>query len=107
MTEPQAATATDVAIAIATLTTQVASLDGNVAGLRQELRDDRKTYVQRGEWTQRNDTVNTRFENQGREIANLRADVNSRRAPWWSTWAVALSAGALAWSVFGPTLTAR
>jgi len=98
----QPPTATDVALAA--LTQQVASLDQNVGAMRVELRDDRKTYVQRGEWTQRNETVDRNFSAHGREIGALRADLNSRRAPWWSTWAVVLSGGALAWSLLGPAI---
>ncbi len=91
-------------VAVATLAATVGSLTSSVDALRQELRDDRKTYVQRGEWEQRNRTVDSNFSHQGREIGQLRTDVASRRAPWWSTWAVVLSAGALVWSVLGPAI---
>lgn len=104
MSDPSGVPTTATAVALATLTEQVSSLNKNVEGLRSELRDDRKTYVQHSVWEQRNKTVDANLAHQGREIGQLRTDLASRRAPWWSTWAVVLSAGALAWSVLGPAI---
>jgi len=97
-------TPANVEVAIATLTVTVTALTGTVEGLRSELRQDRLTYVPRGEWEQRNRTVDSNFSHQGREIGQLRSDINSRRAPWWSTLAVVVAAASFAWSVFGPVL---
>lgn len=94
----------NVEVAIATLTVTVTALTGTVEGLRSELRQDRLTYVPRGEWEQRNRTVDSNFSHQGREIGQLRSDINSRRAPWWSTVAVVVAAASLVWSVLGPVL---
>ncbi len=91
-------------VAVATLAATVGSLTSSVDALRQELRDDRKTYVQRGEWEQRNRTVDSNFSHQGREIGQLRTDVAARRAPWWSTLAVIVACASFLWSVLGPAI---
>lgn len=81
-----------------TLAVVVARLDDlreSVAELRLELRSSTANVVSRGEWTQRNNLVDGKFDTQGREIAQLRqdhagdvaglrAELASRRAPWWS-----------------------
>jgi hypothetical protein len=61
-------------------------------------------YVPRGEWSQRNNHVDTHIQTQGREIGQLRAELNSRRAPWWSTWTVALAVMTLLWTILGPSI---
>ena len=76
----------------------------DVTAIRTTLDALPERYVPRAEWRQRNEHVDTQFRTHGREIGDLRSEMRSRRAPWWSTWAVALSAGALAWSVFGPVI---
>jgi len=91
----------------ATLAVVVARLDdvrGDFAQLRQEVLSSRADTVARGEWRQRNDHVDSRFAAQGREIGDLRADVNGRRAPWWSVGAMVVSAAALGWAIIGPTV---
>lgn len=55
-----------------------------VAGLRGQLTAQAVTLVPRGEWVQRNESVDERFRTQGREIGDLRAEVRARRVPWTS-----------------------
>lgn len=90
--------------ASATLAVVVARLDdvrGDIRGMRAELASHRTEMVSRGEWEMRNRAVDSRFESQGREIAELKA----ARAPWWS-WASVLVAGsAFAWAILGPVVT--
>lgn len=71
----------------ATLAVVVARLDdlrAQVASLSDKLDAHRGEMVPRTEWTQRNATVDDRFNAQGKEIADLRAELAARRAPWWS-----------------------
>lgn len=78
----------------ATLAVVVARLDDlrqDVAGLRNELHASQSENVSRGEWGQRNAHVDTRLDALGREIGDLRTEVRSARAPWW-TWATVLCA---------------
>ena len=97
--------------------------------LRRELATSRGDMVSRGEWVQRNSAVDARFQEMGREVAGLRtqhatdvatlrtehdtdtamqtAKLDGQHAPWWSSWAIALSAAAVAWSIFGPIITNR
>lgn len=91
----------------ATVAVVVARLDDlrtDVAGLRDELRTAQTMVVSRGEWGQRNAHVDTRLGNLGREVSDLRRDVESRRAPWWSTLAVALAGAGFVWSVLGDVI---
>lgn len=91
----------------ATLAVVVSRIDDmrlDLADMRREFRESTRAAVSRGEWDQRNRHVDARLDGQGREIGQLRTELSSRRAPWWSTWAVALSAVGLAWSIIGPVL---
>jgi len=79
-------------------------IKGDVTAIRTQLDALPERYVPRAEWVQRNEHVDTQFRTHGREIGDLRSELRSRRAPWWSTWSVALAAAALAWSVLGPAI---
>lgn len=50
--------------------------------LREQLTNQANSYVHRDVWLQRNEHVNSELRSQGREISNLRADVQSKRMPW-------------------------
>jgi hypothetical protein len=92
----------------ATLAVVVARLDdlrADMQSMRDEIRKSSENAVSRGEWGQRNAHVDTRLSSLGREVGDLRKDIDSRRAPWWSVWAVTLSAGGFAWAILGPVLT--
>ena len=81
-----------------TLAVVVARLDDlreDMKALRAEVRSSTANVVGRGEWIQRTNLVDGKFDTQGREIAQLRqdhagdvaglrAELASRRAPWWS-----------------------
>ena len=88
----------------ATLAVVVARLDdvrGDIRDMRTEATAHRTEMVSRGEWEMRNRAVDSRFDNQGREIAELKA----ARAPWWSWASVLLAAFALGWALLGPAIT--
>lgn len=100
---------------LAVVVSRIGGLSDDVGEMRRELREDRREYVTQSVWLQRNALVDQRFTSQGREIgdlrgqiqaktAELRAEVNGRRAPWWSVAAVLVSALALGWAVVGPSL---
>lgn len=76
----------------------------DVKAIRDDMAKMPERYVPRGEWDQRNQHVNTHLQTQGREIGQLRAELQSRRAPWWSTWTVALAVAGLVWSILGPAI---
>lgn len=90
--------------AAATLAVVVARLDDvreDIRDLRTDLSAHRTEMVSRGEWEMRNRAVDNRFENQGREIAELKA----ARAPWWSWASVVIAGLALGWAILSPVLT--
>lgn len=60
-----------------------------------------QTYVPATLWEQRNRHVDFVHAGLGREIGDLRAEVRSKRAPWWSVAAVVVAGAALLWSMFG------
>lgn len=83
------------------------TLTESIEAVRQQLAAMRGEVVSRDTWETRNAHVDGRFQDQGREIgdlrtshakdiADLRADIASRRAPWWSVAAVVVAAAALA-----------
>lgn len=74
----------------------------DVKVMRESMDKMPERYVARGEWDQRNQNVTSQLLGQGREIGQLRADLNSRRAPWWSTVTVVLSSAALLWTIVAP-----
>lgn len=80
------------AIELAVVVARLDDLRADVQSMRNEIRDSRRDFVGRGEWEMRNRAVDSRFEGQGREIAELKA----ARAPWWSWATVILAIGSLA-----------
>lgn len=96
----------DLATALAVAVARLEDAAEDIRDLRAELRAANEAKVSRREWELRNENVDQRFTAQGRELAQLRADAAGRRAPWWTVVAVALSGGALAWSILGPAVTA-
>ena len=65
-----------------TLAVVVARLDDlreSMTELRAEVRSSTANVVPRGEWVQRNQHVDGKFDSQGKEISHLRAEVASRR----------------------------
>jgi len=89
-------------ITLAVVAARLDDLREDVKGVRSDLAIHRAELVGRGEWLQRNQAVDDRFQAQGREIGQLRTDLNTkttvldgeikavdtkadqRRAPWWA-----------------------
>lgn len=101
MTGPELSTALAVAVA------RLEDAAEDIRDLRRELREANEAKVSRREWELRNDNVDQRFTAQGRELAQLRNDTASRRAPWWAVVSAVVAVVALAWSVVGPSVVAR
>ena len=81
-----------------TLAVVVARLDDlreSMTELRAEVRSSTANVVPRGEWVQRNQHVDGKFDSQGREISHLRAEVASRRTPWPAVAGAVTGAGSL------------
>lgn len=115
----------DPATTIAVVVARLDDVRDDIAGLRRAIEASARDKVSRGEWEQRNNHVDSRLAGQGREIGDLRAeiaaargearhavaavraDLDSRRAPWWSTATVLTACAALAWSIFGDLLVGR
>ena len=93
--------------AVEVLASRIDDLKRAVDTLAAEAREDRRDYVSQREARERNEHVDTHLRTMGREIGQLRADLNARRAPWWSVVAVALAAASWAWQILGPVLTVR
>lgn len=91
----------DDAATLAVVVSRLDDLREDVQELRSEVRKAREDAVSRGEWGQRNNHVDSRLNGLGREVGDLRADLNSKRAPWWSVASIAVAALALLWSMFG------
>ena len=57
------------------------------------------TYVPANLWAQRNQQVDERHRDLGRELGDLRTELRSRRLPWPSVVAVLVAAAALGLSL--------
>ena len=67
----------------------------DLTGMRADVADIKASYVPRKEWEQRNVQVDERFQNQGREIGELKRDQQARRTPWDRIVSIVLAAVAL------------
>jgi hypothetical protein len=74
--------------------------------LREDVLRQRGDVVPRGEWLQRNAYVDSKFDNQGADISEIRQDLAAKRAPWWVVLAAGLGVLGFLWTVLGPVLTA-
>lgn len=86
----------------ATLAVVVSRLDDlrkDFSDLREELRRTHEDKVSRREWIQRNDHVDSKFDTHSKDISEIKQEMASKRAPWWSFAAVIVAGLALAWSV--------
>lgn len=101
-------------ITLAVVAARLDDLREDVKGVRSDLAIHRAELVGRGEWVQRNQAVDTRFQEQGREIGQLRTDLNTKvagldgeikavekaadakRPPWTAVAAVVVAIVALA-----------
>lgn len=108
--------APDDAATLAVVVSRIDDLREDIADMRRAVAESAARSVSRGEWEQRNNYSDSRFAALGREIgdlrnethtrhAELRGEVQARRAPWWSVAAVAVAGLALAWSIISPAIT--
>jgi len=102
-------------VTLAVIGARLEDMREDIRSLRADLASHRADLVPRGEWEQRNHHVDGRFQEHGREIANLRtevrssiatvkAEVDQRRAPWWTVGALVISGAALLLTLI-PALT--
>lgn len=76
---------------LAVVISRLDDMKQDISDIRADQVSARKENVLRSEWEQRNSHVDFRFHTQGREIGDLRSELNSKRAPWW-TWVTAIAA---------------
>lgn len=87
-----------------TLAVVVARLDDvreDIRELRTEVTTSVADKVSRGEWNEHKQLVESRHAGLGREIAQLRTELASRRMPWPAVGALVVAIVSLAWAVFG------
>jgi predicted RNase H-like nuclease (RuvC/YqgF family) len=105
-------------ISLEVVASKLDDLKEDIRDFRAEISLYREQSVARAEWIQRNTLVDERFENRGKEIAELRTalalkadnsdlstlrhDVQSRRAPWWTWVTVALASGSFIYTFLIP-----
>ncbi|WP_019136686.1 hypothetical protein [Cellulomonas massiliensis] len=92
---------------LAVVEARLSDLIKSVDNLRLEVNAQRNDVVARNEWLQRNAYVDSKFDSQGAEIAQLRTDAEKRRAPWWAIVAVCFTGLGVVWTILGPLLTGR
>ena len=99
--------------ALEVLISQVGDMREDIREMRSDLKSLTETKVSYREWSQRNTEVNGRFATLGREVAdlrmehrsdvaNVRAAIAAKSAPWWSVGSLVVAAAALAWAIFTP-----
>lgn len=84
---------------LAVLVSKVEDLRTDVAVMRQEQTDARAQFVPRAEWVQRNQALDERDQRVGREIADLRTELRSRRVAWPAVLGAVTAAAALGLTV--------
>lgn len=89
-------------ITMAELARRIDDVKDEVIYLRNEQASSRSDNVSRKEWEQRNQYVNERFQEIGREIGTMRtltesrfAALNGSKAPWWAVAPVIASVVAI------------
>ena len=72
------------------------------------------SHVTRNEWEMRNGYVDGQFVQTSADIAaaratvaELRRDVEAKRAPWWAVGSLLVAGISLAWVILGPVIVAR
>lgn len=96
-------TSTSVEATLAVVVARLDDLRTNFADFRREMTDQAQKAVPRGEWIGRNQLVDSRFEEMGSDIQDIRvslekykADQQARRAPWWTIVSVVFGAAGVA-----------
>lgn len=86
-------------IALAKVETTLVGVVTTLGELRDEIRSQRGETVTRNEWTQRNTHVDAKFDHQAEDISEIKQDLASKRAPWWSVAAVVIAGLALLYTI--------
>lgn len=96
MSAPDERTASPEAVGLARVEALLGYLREDVKGLRSQLAENYAAMVTRNEWVMRNQAVEQRFQDQGREIAQLRTEVKARHHPWPQVATAVVAVGSLA-----------
>lgn len=99
-----AVAAGDDAATLAVVVSRIDDIREDIAHVRTDVAELRTGFVSRGEWEQRNNYSDSRFASLGREIGDLRTEIRTARAPWWSVAAVLVAGLSLTWAVLSPLL---
>lgn len=86
-------------IALAKVETTLEGVVTTLGELRDEIRSQRGEKVPRNEWIQRNTHVDAKFDNQAEDISDIKQDLASKRAPWWTVAAVVFAALSLLYTI--------
>lgn len=94
-------------ITLAVLSAKLDDIKNDVDSLRKDMSDFQKIFLTRNEWMLRNQLVDDRFSGLGREIGELRLnlqekaakndlirirqELDAKHAPWWSVAAIVIS----------------
>ncbi|CAI9386094.1 hypothetical protein [Microbacterium sp. T2.11-28] len=90
------------ATALAVIASRLDDVRDDISGLRSDVTRFSTLHVTRGEWEQRNNYSDTRFAGLGREIGDLRSELGSRRAPWWSVAAIVIAGASALFTILQP-----
>ena len=85
--------APDINSTLAIISSRLDDIKQDIVEIRDDQRLTNRQMVSRNEWEQRNNYSDNKFTSLGREIGDLRTEINSKSAPWW-TWATVLLAAA-------------
>lgn len=97
---------TELKVALGVIQTSLIDIREDIKQLRADQNMNVTTYVTRNEWALRNQTVNDKFESQGREIGDLRIEIRGRRVHWTAIASLLVAVGVFFWSVVGPAIVA-
>ena len=87
------------AITLGVVVARLDDLREDFAAFRTEFRESQKNTVPRPEYEEHKAHVEKRFQDQGQDISDIRADMASRKAPWWATASVIIAGLAVAWNI--------
>lgn len=86
-------------IALVKVETTLEGVVTTLGELRDEIRSQRGEHVTRNEWTQRNTHVDAKFDTHAEDISEIKQDLASKRAPWWTVVAVVFAALTLLYTI--------
>lgn len=91
---------------LAVAVARLEDLRTEVRSLRDEVRRQHGDVVARNEWMQRNAYVDGKFDDQGKDIAELRSDLSKRTPQWWMVAPAVVAVASLVLTII-VTLTGR